>query len=153
MNKNNSATIDEEEESRGRFNPNASLSQTTSILSKTTSRSTSRGRPAISMGRGGAGNLVQAVSSGQEDESIVKAARERNKSRSQSRGREEQVPVGRGGRGNLISPTRESGKTEEQIRIIEQEKEREQAVLAAAKVKQETRVFSTGRGGAGNIKR
>ncbi|KAL8280299.1 hypothetical protein RQP46_007216 [Phenoliferia psychrophenolica] len=147
-------TIEEEDTPRGRTNP---LQTIGSKLSATTSRSTSRGRPTLSTGRGGAGNMIptDSVSTRDEDDAVLVAARERAKSRSQSRGREEVVVGGRGGRGNIRSASRSGGeKTEEQKKAASAERERERKVELEVEEKRAkeapTKVWSTGRGGAGN---
>ncbi|KAK4046114.1 hypothetical protein OIV83_006340 [Microbotryomycetes sp. JL201] len=142
-----------------------------STLHQTTSRSTSRGRPLKSVGRGGAGNMLDVDESleltGDEPEDVVRRAREeveRERSMSRERtGREEFVASGRGGQGNIRSrsrgreldlgrvPTVQEQQEREQI---EAEEQREQQILEkhAQKAATQTRWFTSGRGGAGNVR-
>ncbi|KAK4700801.1 hypothetical protein P7C70_g5436, partial [Phenoliferia sp. Uapishka_3] len=148
-----STIAEEDEKPRGRTNP---LHQ---VQTNTTTRSTSssRGRaPALSTGRGGAGNMLppELISRGSEEGDDVILAREKEKSRSLSRGREEVIVGGRGGRGNMrnASRQREVENTKERSEEREREDRLEREVLERSDKVKEERVWSTGRGGAGNMR-
>ncbi|GAA5944974.1 uncharacterized protein JCM15063_000590 [Sporobolomyces koalae] len=162
--------------SRGRQSIASTNVATTSQypLSATQTRSSSRGRTAlspgagkvVSSGRGGAGNLV-AISNedevlgynGEEDPDLVKQVRQ---DRSQSREREGRIEVsssGRGGRGNVIrsqSGSRDLEVLEEQERaekedeLMREEEYRKREERERANPSTQ-RWVSSGRGGAGNF--
>ncbi|GAA5916709.1 hypothetical protein JCM8208_000757 [Rhodotorula glutinis] len=151
---------------------NADGSSTMYPLSKSQTRSSSRGRAppggkVFSTGRGGAGNLIGVARdedmtefNGEEDANVVRAVKE-ERSRSRERmGRTEVGTTGRGGRGNIRSASRgrdlELGRVptvlEEQERAANEDEElRYQEVLRKRERDGPDHYVSSGRGGAGNI--
>ncbi|GAA6046715.1 hypothetical protein JCM3770_003131 [Rhodotorula araucariae] len=155
---------------------NADGSTTMYPISKSQTRSSSRGRSlaagppggkVFSTGRGGAGNLIgiapnedMAEFDGEEDPDVVRAVRE-ERSRSRERmGCIEVSSSGRGGRGNIRSASRgrdlELGRVptvlEEQERTIAEDEElRLQELMRKREREGPEQYVSTGRGGAGNI--
>ncbi|KAM0791125.1 hypothetical protein ACM66B_004411 [Microbotryomycetes sp. NB124-2] len=141
------------------------------LLHQTVSRSTSRGRPLKSVGRGGAGNMLDVDETqeltGDEPEDVVRRAREeveRERSMSRERtGREEFVASGRGGQGNIRSRSRGRELDLGRVPTVQEQKEREQAEAEEQREQQilekhkeqaakQTRWFTSGRGGAGNVR-
>ncbi|BGP42928.1 hypothetical protein JCM10449v2_006943 [Rhodotorula kratochvilovae] len=155
---------------------NADGSTTMYPISKSQTRSSSRGRSltagppggkVFSTGRGGAGNLIGVAPNedmtefdGEEDPDVVRAVRE-ERSRSRERmGCVEVSTSGRGGRGNIRSASRgrdlELGRVptvlEEQERTLAEDEElRLQELMRKREREGPEQYVSTGRGGAGNI--
>ncbi|CAE6519254.1 unnamed protein product [Rhizoctonia solani] len=105
-----------------------------------TDRSRSRGREFQSTGRGGAGNIVRSESVSRTREDL-----------GQERGREV-LPAnrlthsGRGGAGNIRSPSRDP---EADMRALSRERE----IIEDHRKSEEGQIYSTGRGGYGNMDR
>jgi hypothetical protein len=155
-----------------------SLAQQTTVASITgatatgtptmTSRSTSRGRPMLSTGRGGAGNMrdvAEAVDerddwTGDEPAEVVRHARENvERERSESRertGRDEWVTSGRGGQGNIRSRSRGRELDLGRVPTVQEEQERDEVAAQERRDRevmerhirnqQANKVYSTGRG-------
>ncbi|SCV69549.1 BQ2448_2569 [Microbotryum intermedium] len=144
---------------------------TTNALSQTTSRSTSRGRaPALSVGRGGAGNMKFAtqegaspvLSTGEESPAVVHQARVERSSSREREGRPEVIASGRGGQGNMRSQSRGRdlnlarvptvAEVEERAEMEKEEAKEREVLEKHEKEVAQKRVWATGRGGAGNIR-
>lgn len=135
-------------------------------LEQVTSRSTSRGRPMLSTGRGGAGNMREVAEAneqewtGDEPAEVVQNARdavERERSESRERtGREEWVTSGRGGQGNIRSRSRgrelDLGRVPtvqeaaERDEVAAQEQRDREVMERHIRNQQANKVYSTGRG-------
>ncbi|PWN96933.1 hypothetical protein FA09DRAFT_330993 [Tilletiopsis washingtonensis] len=108
--------------------------------------STERGRDAvISSGRGGAGNMTRSPSRD------AAAAREGQEHAAQVQYAKKQTFVagGRGGVGNVRSPSRDP---KDRVKM-QAEEEKEASIQAQAIAKERQNPHTTGRGGAGNVKR